>query len=424
MTTSRSTQAAVRRSECPCLPPSTRDQYQRLSGATIRCELGVRSLKVSISYGQSTTRSESRSTRPFLDDIEKRWLSFQLLCAVRDCHARNVYHGDIKIENTLVTSWNWLYLSDFSSAFKPTFLPEDNPAEFSFYFDIAGRRTCYLAPERFLGNVSEQQPTGSQGLTWAMDIFSTGCVIAELFLESPLFNLSQLLKYRAGHFDPSVLIQSRIPDEGIQELIMHMIQPEPEARYEADDYLNFWRRRTFPEYFYDFLHQYMHLITDPTSGRSAPKTRSTENSGESDERIEHVYNDLDKIAYLLQHDDQNLPIRAQDAVSSGLTSTVSEDMFPLWLDLPSKPRLTASHHPTKDDGTLLFLSIVTSSLRSTARASTRVRGCELLLTLSERLTDQAKLDRVLPYIVTLVSDPSELVRVAALRSLTQLVCPS
>ena len=33
-----------------------------------------------------------------------------------------------------------------------------------------------------------------------MDIFSLGCVIAELFLDgnSPLFDLSKLLKYRTG----------------------------------------------------------------------------------------------------------------------------------------------------------------------------------------------------------------------------------
>lgn len=89
------------------------------------------------------------STRPFLEDIEKKWLAFQLLQAIRDAHAQRVYHGDIKTENCLVTSWNWLYLTDFSSSFKPTYLPEDNPADFSFYFDTSGRRTCYLAPERF-----------------------------------------------------------------------------------------------------------------------------------------------------------------------------------------------------------------------------------------------------------------------------------
>jgi phosphoinositide-3-kinase regulatory subunit 4 len=116
------------------------------------------------------------STRPFLEDIEKKWLAFQLLCALRDCHSRDIFHGDIKTENILVTSWNWLYLSDFSSSFKPTTLPEDNPADFSYFFDTAGRRTCYLAPERFLAAGEEPDPKAK--ITWAMDVFSVGCVIA------------------------------------------------------------------------------------------------------------------------------------------------------------------------------------------------------------------------------------------------------
>lgn len=37
--------------------------------------------------------------------------------------ARQVYHGDIKTENVLVTSWNWVFLVDFAS-YKPTYLPE------------------------------------------------------------------------------------------------------------------------------------------------------------------------------------------------------------------------------------------------------------------------------------------------------------
>jgi serine/threonine protein kinase len=34
-----------------------------------------------------------------------------------------IYHGDIKTENVLVTSWNWVYLADFAG-YKPTYLPE------------------------------------------------------------------------------------------------------------------------------------------------------------------------------------------------------------------------------------------------------------------------------------------------------------
>lgn len=63
------------------------------------------------------------STRPFLTVIEKKWIAYQLLRAVSDSHSRGVYHGDIKTENVLVTSWNWAYLVDYAF-YKPTYLPE------------------------------------------------------------------------------------------------------------------------------------------------------------------------------------------------------------------------------------------------------------------------------------------------------------
>lgn len=332
---------------------------------------------------------------------------------MRDCHANGVYHGDIKTENTLVTSWNWLYLSDFSSAFKPTYLPEDNPAEFSFYFDTSGRRTCYLAPERFLG-AGETSDAGGN-ITWAMDIFSVGCVIAEIFLESPTFNLSQLFKYRSGENDPGTAHLNRVEDQDIRELILHMIQLQPESRYSADEYLNFWRRKAFPDYFYSFLHQYMDTITDPTSGKSTSRKTEELNNAESDDRIDRMYNDFDKIAYFLGHDNSETNDIAATAMKLGSSS------LPHSLDATNRRRSATATMVLKDDGTLLFLNIATSALRTTARATTRVRACEIMLMFSQRLTDEAKLDRVLPYILVLVQDVSDLVKVTALRSLAQLV---
>lgn len=80
--------------------------------------------------------------------LEQRWIAYQLLLALAQCHERGVCHGDIKPENAALSSWDWAYLVDFAP-FKPTLLPADNPADFSFFFDTSGRRKCYLAPERF-----------------------------------------------------------------------------------------------------------------------------------------------------------------------------------------------------------------------------------------------------------------------------------
>ena len=121
-----------------------------------------------------------------------------------------------------MTSWTWVYITDFSS-FKPTYLPLDNPSDFAYFYDTSGRRNCYIAPERFYSSdrtadaVKKSQGTDSFGsgrgdssrkegkLTEAMDVFSAGCVLAELFLEGTvLFSLSQLYKYRDGEFDVDV----------------------------------------------------------------------------------------------------------------------------------------------------------------------------------------------------------------------------
>ena len=353
------------------------------------------------------------STRPFLEDIEKKWLAFQLLCGVRDCHARDIYHGDIKTENTLVTSWSWLYLSDFSSSFKPTTLPEDNPADFSYFFDTAGRRTCYLAPERFLA--AGEIPDPKAQITWAMDVFSVGCVIAELFLESPIFNLSQLYKYKKGEFDPVATQLSRIADKDVREMIAHMINVDPESRYTAEQYLEFWRKKVFPDYFYSFLHQYMGLITDPSSGRT-PISGATANLGEADERIDRIYYDFDKISYFLGYENEKKASKKASQTVSGLK------VLPVHLNIPNNEHQSSvvEARPT-DDGTLIFLALVVSSIRNTARATAKIRACEILLAFSERLTDEAKLDRVLPYLVALLNDKVDIVKVAAIRTLTQLM---
>ncbi|RDW69591.1 ARM repeat-containing protein [Coleophoma cylindrospora] len=353
------------------------------------------------------------STRPFLEDIEKKWLAFQLLCGLRDCHARNIFHGDIKTENTLVTSWNWLYLSDFSSSFKPTTLPVDNPADFSYYFDTAGRRTCYLSPERFLA--AGETPDPKAPITWAMDVFSAGCVIAELFLEAPIFTLAQLYQYKRGGYDPVATHLNRITDKDVREMVGHMIQLEPESRYSAEEYLDFWRKKVFPDYFFSFLHQYMGLITDPSSGRS-PISGASTNLGEADERIDRVYYDFDKISYFLGYENEKQVAKLPPSSDLGL------GLFPVHLNIPNNEhQASTTGRKPADDGTLIFLALVVSSLRNTARATAKVRACDILLAFSERLTDEAKLDRVLPYLISLLNDKADIVKIAAIRTISQLM---
>lgn len=354
------------------------------------------------------------SIRPFLEGIEKKWIAFQLLCAIRDCHAHGVFHGDIKTENVLVTSWGWVYLTDFSSAFKPVYLPEDNPADFTFYFDTTSRRTCYLAPERFVA--PGHQHSDRDTVQWNMDIFSLGCVLAELFTETPTFTLSQLFKYRKKEYDPAFALLSKIDDIHVRSLISSMIRLDPGERWHAQDYLDEYKGKAFPLYFYQHLHTLTQEITDPSSGRKAT-TAANSNNGEADDRIDRIYHDFEMLSVSLGYD--VLP----DPRSGGKRRSAQlQPLFPLQVDLPnSRHPATSAPLSQSDDGTCILLNVVTASLRSTARATSRVRACELLLAFAERLPDEAKLDRVLPYIMPLLEDTNEMVLVAALRTITQLL---
>ena len=199
------------------------------------------------------------STRPFLSMIEKKWIAFQLLMALEQAHFQGVCHGDLKCENVMVTSWKWIYLTDFA-IYKPTYIPEDDPSDFYFFFDSSATGTCSIAPERIVNlkkfKVGQIEPLPS------MDIFSLGCLLAELFLEMPLFDFPSLLRYRSGDDDPLDPV-FRIPNQDVRNLILHMLNRDPSKRYSASQYLIEWETRGFPKPFL-VLHGYIsRLMTMP-----------------------------------------------------------------------------------------------------------------------------------------------------------------
>uniref|UniRef100_A0A7M4EC10 Phosphoinositide 3-kinase regulatory subunit 4 n=1 Tax=Crocodylus porosus TaxID=8502 RepID=A0A7M4EC10_CROPO len=332
------------------------------------------------------------STRPFLNNIEKRWIAFQILTAVDQAHKSGVRHGDIKTENVMVTSWNWVLLTDFAS-FKPTYLPEDNPADFNYFFDTSRRRTCYIAPERFVDGslfatelesirdpstplvdlANSNQRTGGE-LKRAMDIFSAGCVIAELFTEGvPLFDLSQLLAYRNGLFSPDQVL-NKIEDRSIRQLVTQMIHCEPDKRLAAEDYLKQQRNNAFPELFYTFLQPYMAQFAKETFVSA-------------DERILVIRKDLDNIIHnLCGHD-----------------------------------RTEKAEGETKENGLVILVSVITSCLQTLKYCDSKLAALELILHLAPRLSVEILLDRITPYLLQFSNDSVPRVRAESVRTLTKVL---
>lgn len=82
-----------------------------------------------------------------------------------------------------------------------------------------------------------REPLERQRLQPPMDVFSAGCTIAELFLESEaLFDLSTLLGYRVGSYWPFRTV-TKLRDPALQALVLHMTQRDPRARLSASAYL-------------------------------------------------------------------------------------------------------------------------------------------------------------------------------------------
>ena len=52
---------------------------------------------------------------PYLNDIEKIWISFQLLFSLNNMRQLNITHGDINTNNILITSNLSIYLTDLAS---------------------------------------------------------------------------------------------------------------------------------------------------------------------------------------------------------------------------------------------------------------------------------------------------------------------
>ena len=74
-----------------------------------------------------------------------------------------------------------------------------------------------------------------------------------------------------------------------------------------------------------------------------------------------------------------------------------------------------------DGPALIILALVSSNVRNCSLPSSKTRALDLLLALCPHLTDEAKLDRMVPYIVDLLHDDAATVRSSALRTLIQVV---
>jgi len=207
--------------------------------------------------------SDRLVSRPFLTLIEKNWITYQLLKAVQSLHDAGICHAHLTTENVLLTSWNWVLISDVGCQhYKPVVLPDDDPAQYIHWFQGRGgedaqtrreslgghhsgngEKKCCLAPERFYTpGKDESSSTPLTKLTPEMDVFSLGCVLIELFLNGErAMDLGDLMEYKrqVGKELPQSLKQKldKIESSKMRAACKHMLTLDPSARLSPNEYL-------------------------------------------------------------------------------------------------------------------------------------------------------------------------------------------
>ncbi|WWC91694.1 uncharacterized protein L201_006640 [Kwoniella dendrophila CBS 6074] len=113
-----------------------------------------------------------------LSNSHIQYFLYQLLRGMKYIHTANVIHRDLKPGNLLVNSDCELKICDFGLArgFRPVTGEEDQNAESKLTEYVATR--WYRAPEIMLSN---------KRYTTAIDVWSIGCILAELLGGKPLF---------------------------------------------------------------------------------------------------------------------------------------------------------------------------------------------------------------------------------------------
>ena len=198
---------------------------------------------------------------PYLTKIEKLWLIYQLLFSLNELHSNEIVHGDLKMENVLLTSYNSLFLTDISP-YKPAHLEIDNIILYTYFFGSVNK-SCYLSPERVLNKDEYNEIKNSEDynkLTSSMDIFSAGIIICELLTEiQPFFLLNELWEFKYRKIDINDKL-SNINDEKLKDLLLKMFEINPYNRINAKDALNYFIDNICPIFISGFQNYFNTLI--------------------------------------------------------------------------------------------------------------------------------------------------------------------
>ncbi|KAL8784057.1 MAG: hypothetical protein Q9213_004184 [Squamulea squamosa] len=214
-----------------------------------------------------------RSGQP-LTDAHFQSFIYQILCGLKYIHSANVLHRDLKPGNLLVNADCELKICDFGLARGFSMDPEENAGYMTEY--VATR--WYRAPEIMLS---------FQSYTKAIDVWSVGCILAELLGGRPFFKgrdyvdqLNQILHYlgtpneetlsrigspRAQEYVRNLPFMPKVPFQRLfnnanpdaLDLLDRMLAFDPSSRISVEEALE---------------HRYLHIWHDASDEPNCPET--------------------------------------------------------------------------------------------------------------------------------------------------------
>ncbi|TVY34085.1 Mitogen-activated protein kinase [Lachnellula occidentalis] len=219
-----------------------------------------------------------RSGQP-LTDAHFQSFIYQILCGLKYIHSANVLHRDLKPGNLLVNADCELKICDFGLARGFSVDPEENAGYMTEY--VATR--WYRAPEIML---SFQSYTKAK-LTRLVDVWSVGCILAELLGGRPFFKgrdyvdqlnqilhilgtpneetLSRIGSPRAQEYVRNLPFMAKRPFPSLfpnanpdaLDLLNHMLAFDPSSRISVEEALE---------------HPYLHIWHDASDEPGCPTT--------------------------------------------------------------------------------------------------------------------------------------------------------
>ena len=373
---------------------------------------------------------------PYLTNIDKIWITFQLLYLFNNLEKMQIFHGDLKPQNILITSNLSVYLADFAT-YKPSYIYSNDLGSYTFYFgsyNTGNLNGCYLAPERLCDNKNYSENEEKNSL---MDVFSLGLVIAELFLEKNIFDFTSLLNYRKGILKKNHLqdLLKGINDDKIKNLILEMIKIDPKERITIDKAFKRFVDEVCPLVMIGFLF-HLNIIINKTS------------FWKPDLLIGFLYRYWDTIWKLLYGPSSvpiplfqrmNFPIINQLIVDNPVNTNIKNPIFKRekgvyyidefkFLFEPSEGKINLEYKNEEifkknnnEECAFIIINLLLQNMQNTKYETSNYVAMEMLKNFCVKLPDITKLQVIIPYFINNIKRTSYTTKLTSLNYIFEIL---